>query len=184
MAHVVVVAVPVKDPTRGKSRLRVDGDEGVETLIRDLAQGVLRAGAPRHTYLVGRGVDFDRWASDVGAIWFAVETGSLNGDLDAARAALDPDLFIVALGDLQQPEGLGVFDFVPDAVTLVPDHHGTGTSVLAVPRGHFDFQFGLNSAARHRAEAERQGLTLIELANSPWRFDLDEPIDRVIRGQE
>jgi 2-phospho-L-lactate guanylyltransferase len=63
-------------------------------------------------------------------------------------------------------------------VTIVTDHHGTGTNVLALPTGlDFHFSYGANSASLHRREAERLGCPVTTVSDSPWRFDVDEPDD-------
>jgi 2-phospho-L-lactate guanylyltransferase (CobY/MobA/RfbA family) len=149
----------------------------VESLITTLADGVLRACQPLPTFVVGSGVAVEAIAARGAALFLDVAEGSLNADLTIARERIDAALTVVVLGDLVQPQGLGSYDFRRDVVTLVTDHHGSGTSVLAVPRGDFVFAFGPNSAAAHRAEAARRGWVVEELSSSPWRHDLDERAD-------
>jgi 2-phospho-L-lactate guanylyltransferase (CobY/MobA/RfbA family) len=149
----------------------------VESLITTLANGVLRACQPRPTFVVGSGVAVADIAACGEATFLDVSEGSLNADLTTARQRIDAELTVVVLGDLVQPQGLGSYDFRRDVVTLVTDHHDSGTSVLAVPRGDFVFAFGPNSAAAHRAEAARLGWPVEELPTSPWRHDLDERAD-------
>ena len=80
-------------------------------------------------------------------------------------------------GDIREPQGLG--EFIPTAtVTIVSDHHGTGTNVLVVPtQVDFRFHYGQGSAQAHRDEAQRLGLDVDVIVNSPWRFDVDEASD-------
>jgi len=61
-------------------------------------------------------------------------------------------------------------------ITIVTDHHGLGTNVMALPTGlDFHFAYGGHSASLHQREAERVGVELTVVTNSPWRFDVDEP---------
>jgi len=70
-------------------------------------------------------------------------------------------------------------EFEPaDGVTIVTDHHGTGTNVLTLPTGlDFHFSYGADSASAHHREAERLGCRVALVTDSPWRFDVDEPED-------
>ena len=81
----------------------------------------------------------------------------LNDAVQRAYGALQSrfERLIIVHGDLRHPEGLGAFD-PDDAVTIVTDHHGLGTNVLALPTGlDFHFAYGADSAipapARGRA---------------------------------
>jgi 2-phospho-L-lactate guanylyltransferase (CobY/MobA/RfbA family) len=170
----VAALVPLRDPATGKSRLRLgDPSLDVELLIVTLATGVLKACAPLPTFLVGSGTRLADIAKDAGVLFLDIATGSLNGDLEEARRQVHADLTVVALGDIRHPTGIGAFSFPAECVTLVTDHHGTGTSVVAAPGTTFAYAFGANSAGAHRAEAQRRGLNVVELADSPWRADLD-----------
>jgi 2-phospho-L-lactate guanylyltransferase len=80
-------------------------------------------------------------------------------------------------GDLRSPEGLGSFNPV-EGITIVTDHHGRGTNVLALPTGlDFHFAYGSDSAQLHVLEAQRLGIDVTLIKDSPWRFDVDEPSD-------
>jgi 2-phospho-L-lactate guanylyltransferase len=84
---------------------------------------------------------------------------------------------VVAHGDLAHPSGLGSAEF-GEGVTIVPDRHGDGTNVLAVPTdGAFDYAYGQGSAARHAQEAARRGWSVTWWRDSPWGLDVDTPDD-------
>ena len=86
---------------------------------------------------------------------------------------------IVAHGDLPRATNLArCADF--DGVTLVPDRHGDGTPVAAVPTGAgFRFAYGPGSFAAHVAEAERLGVAWRSLLDPDLAWDVDDPEDLV-----
>jgi 2-phospho-L-lactate guanylyltransferase (CobY/MobA/RfbA family) len=103
----------------------------------------------------------------------------LNDAVQRAYGALQSrfERLVIVHGDLRTPAGLGSFDPGP-GVTIVTDHHGRGTNVMALPTGlDFHFAYGANSAELHRREAERVGARVTVVTDSPWRFDVDEPDD-------
>ena len=66
------------------------------------------------------------------------------------------------------------------AIGIAPDRHGTGTNALSLPlpdASGFQFAFGSDSFARHRAEAARLGLSLVEIRRPGLATDIDEPDD-------
>jgi 2-phospho-L-lactate guanylyltransferase (CobY/MobA/RfbA family) len=109
------------------------------------------------------------------------EAAGLNDAVQRAYGALESrfERLIIVHGDLRDPDGLGSFN-PDDAVTIVTDHHGLGTNVMALPTGlDFHFAYGANSATLHQREAERLGCRVTVVVDSPWRFDVDEPDDLV-----
>ena len=65
-------------------------------------------------------------------------------------------------------------------ITLVSDRYGNGTNVMALPTGiGFRFSYGPGSFARHRAEAERIGISVRILDRPDLAWDVDEPADVV-----
>jgi 2-phospho-L-lactate guanylyltransferase (CobY/MobA/RfbA family) len=118
------------------------------------------------------------FARDCQADVFLSPSQSLNGSVsDAYRSIEHFDQFIIVHGDLRHPDGLGVFE-PPEGVTIITDHHRTGTNVLSLPAGlDFHFSYGKDSALAHEHEALRLGVPLHVVTNSPWRFDVDEPED-------
>lgn len=101
----------------------------------------------------------------------AVEAGVEHlGGLGAVRV-------VVAHADLPLAGHLGrIGRFV--GVTVVPDRHGKGTNVLAVPtEAGFPFSYGPGSFLRHIAEAHRLGLTVRVVREPGLMHDIDVPRD-------
>jgi len=68
----------------------------------------------------------------------------------------------------------------PGSLAIAPDRHGRGTNALSLPLPEardFTFAFGTDSFARHRAEAERLGLTIETIHSHGLAHDIDEPAD-------
>ena len=174
----VGVIVPLRSFDRAKSRLRAVAGLDVRRLVEELARAVVLSARPRDTFVATDDDDVARWARALGAGVVLTPPG-LNAAVGAAyrRIADVVDVAVVAHGDLVDPAGLG--DFLPEpGVTVVADHHGTGTTVLVVPTGaDFRFCFGPSSRTHHEREAARLGLAWRTVTDSPWRFDVDEPSD-------
>jgi len=83
----------------------------------------------------------------------------------------------VAHADLAEPTPFAwVADF--DGVTIVPDRHGGGTNVMALPaNAAFEFAYGDGSRARHEREARARGLALRVVDDASLGWDVDEPSD-------
>jgi 2-phospho-L-lactate guanylyltransferase len=176
----VAVVVPIRSFRAGKGRLAgvLSPDERAR-LGRTMAQRVLDAAAPLPVYVVTSDADVAVFASDNGAKVVA-DPGSLNGAADAGRAAVAADGFdmvIVAHADLAHPTPFAwVADF--DGVTIIPDRHGGGSNVMALPtRAPFDFAYGDGSRARHEAEATARGLAVRVHNDASLGWDVDEPDD-------
>jgi 2-phospho-L-lactate guanylyltransferase len=176
----VAVVVPIRSFRAGKGRLAgVLSDADRAALARTLAQRVLDAAAPLPVYVVTSDDDVAAFASDNGAKVIA-DPGSLNAAADAGRAAVAADGFamvIVAHADLAQPTPFAwIADF--DGVTLVPDRHGGGSNLIALPTdAAFTFAYGDGSRARHEAEARTRGLALRVVDDASLAWDVDEPDD-------
>ena len=174
------MVVPIRSFRAGKGRLAgVLSPEERAALARRLAQGVLAAAAPLPVYVVTGDDEVAAFASDNGAKVVA-DPGSLNAAADAGRAAVAADGFdtvIVAHADLAAPTPFAwVADF--DGVTLVPDRHGGGSNVIALPtRAEFNFAYGDGSRARHEDEARVRGLALRVVEDASLGWDVDEPSD-------
>ena len=171
--------VPLKQFDLAKERLRAGGTNDVTSLARTLAVGVLRNCAPRHVVVVSESADVSRFAEEHDAeVWHSTAS-SLNEAVQGAYEGLSDrfERLLIVHGDLRTPGGLGSFD--PAAgITIVTDHHGLGTNVLALPTGlDFHFAYGIDSASLHVREAERLGVEVTLIEDSPWRFDVDEPSD-------
>ncbi len=173
--------VPLKRFDTAKERLRQGGIDEVSSLARRLARGVLASCAPRHVIVLSESEVVTSFAADLGAEVLESSSSSLNEAVQHAYRVLSErfDRLVVVHGDLRSPEGLGQFEPEP-GVTIVADHHGTGTNVLVVPTGlGFRFAYGADSAQRHLLEAQRLGIAWRLVSDSPWRFDVDEPQDLV-----
>jgi 2-phospho-L-lactate/phosphoenolpyruvate guanylyltransferase len=173
------IVVPIKRFDVAKERLRQSGVADVTSLARSLAAGVVEASAPRHVVVVSESEDVTQFAEEYGAEALELESTGLNGAMRGAYGALARrfEFLILVHGDLRFPEGLGTFVFEP-GITVVTDHHGAGTNVLALPTGlDFQFQYGPGSLSRHVEEAKRLGIDFRVIRDSPWRFDVDEAGD-------
>lgn len=171
--------LPLKTFELAKERLRVGGTDEVTQLARAMALAVLQSCAPRRVVVLSESDAISHFAKEHGADVYESSSTSLNEAVQGAYQVVGEhfERLIIVHGDLRRPEGLGLFDPKP-GVTIVTDHHGTGTNVLALPTGlNFRFFYGPDSAHRHEAEALRLGVDFHVVANSPWRFDVDEPSD-------
>lgn len=177
----VAVVVPVKSFELAKGRLarRLDADHRGR-LARQLAARVLEAAGGLERWVACDSDEVARWAREQGAGVLRHPEPGLNPAVSHAVAELGRrgvGRVIVAHGDLPLARDITwVGDF--DGVTIVPDRRGDGTNVLAVPTGAgFTFAYGPQSAARHRAEAERLGLPLRVVPDEALGWDVDTPDD-------
>ncbi len=171
--------LPLKAFDLAKERLRVGGADEVTQLARAMALAVLQSCAPRRVVVLSESHAITQFAEEHGADVYESSSMSLNEAVQGAYKAVGEhfERLIIVHGDLRRPEGLGLFDPKP-GVTIVTDHHGTGTNVMALPTGlNFRFAYGPDSAHRHEREAIRLGLALHVVTDSPWRFDVDVPSD-------
>ena len=175
------VVIPVKSFDLAKERLAgALGSQQRAELARTMAEGVVAAGRPLPTFVVCGANDVAEWAVSVGAgvIWLA-EPGLNRAVAHACGelAARGYGRAIIAHGDLPLATSLAwVADF--DGVTIVPDRRGEGTNVMAVPLDvEFEFHYGPDSAAAHRAEANRRGLAMRVMADRSLGWDVDTPAD-------
>jgi 2-phospho-L-lactate guanylyltransferase (CobY/MobA/RfbA family) len=171
--------VPLKRFDVAKTRLRTGGSQEVDALAHYLATNVLLNCAPRHVIVLSESDGITRFAQDLGVEVIETDAADLNDAAQRAYALLTHrfDQLIFVHGDLRDPAGLSLFH-PPPGVTIVTDHHGTGTNVLALPTGlDFRFNYGVGSAQLHEKEAQRIGTSCEVIVDSPWRFDVDEPGD-------
>lgn len=171
--------IPLKQFDLAKERLRVSQVASVTELAKQLATRVIASCAPRHTIVLSESDAISKFALALGCEVLRNDATDLNGAVQRAYGALQSRFgrLIIVHGDLRYPEGLGTFE-PGEGITIITDHHGLGTNVLALPTGlDFHFSYGANSAALHAREAQRLGVTLTIVTDSPWRFDVDEPKD-------
>ncbi len=173
------IVIPLKRFDVAKERLRASNIESVTELARALATKVIVNCRPRATFVVSESDEVTEFAEGLGCDVLRSDALGLNDAVQRAYGGLQSryERLIIVHGDLLHPEGLGVFE-PGDGVTIVTDHHGLGTNVLALPTGlDFHFFYGADSANRHRREANRLGAAVTMVSDSPWRFDVDEPGD-------
>lgn len=177
----VAVLIPVKSFAAAKLRLSpaLDGPARAE-LARAMAERVLGAAAPLPVAVVCDDPLVASWAERLGAevVWRpgrGLNPAVTDGVAHLARRG--HRRVIVAHADLPLARTLAwVADF--DGVTLVPDRHGDGTNVAAVPTGAgFTFAYGAGSFDRHRAEAVRLDLPLRVVREPRLGWDVDRPAD-------
>lgn len=175
------VVIPVKAFAHAKRRLAgVLAAADRADLARRMAETVIRAAGPLPVAVVCDDDEVRAWAAALGVEVVWTPGLGLNGAVEAGvdhwgRAG--HDRAIVAHADLPLARSLAwVADF--DGVTLVPDRHGDGTNVAAVPTGAgFRFAYGAGSARRHGAEAERLGLPVRVADDDRLGWDVDVPED-------
>ena len=171
--------IPLKRFDLAKERLRVNNTASVTELAQQLATHVIANCAPRHTIVLSESDEISQFASAQGCEVLRSDATDLNDAVQRAYGALQSrfERLIIVHGDLRHPEGLGSFE-PGEGITIVTDHHGLGTNVMALPTGlNFRFSYGANSASLHRREAERLGCPITVVTDSPWGFDVDEPED-------
>jgi 2-phospho-L-lactate guanylyltransferase (CobY/MobA/RfbA family) len=170
------ILVPLKRFDIAKDRLRRAGALNVSGVARQLALGVVAACHPRKVIILSESSEISKFAKECGEESFESDAASLSDAVQRAYEALGHrfDWLFIVHGDLREPQGLGSYEPV-DGITIVTDHHGTGTNVLILPTGlAFRFGYGPNSAEYHQREAKRLGVTSRLVTDSPWRFDVDE----------
>lgn len=175
----LLFVLPLRSLEGAKQRLREEGRADVTPLVRAMARAVIAACAPRPVLVVTDDDETARFAETGGALVLRHGAPGLNAAVRAGYRAAEGafDTVAVVPGDLIYPEGLGGYEFAPDA-TLVADHHGTGTALLVLPAGlDPEFFYGPDSAAAHRRELGSRGLVVHELTHSPWAYDLDRVED-------
>jgi 2-phospho-L-lactate guanylyltransferase len=171
--------IPLKRFDLAKERLRVANADAVTDLAKLLATGVITSCRPRHTIVLSESDEIAEFAAALDCEVLRSEATDLNEAVQRAYGALQSrfERLIIVHGDLAHPEGLASFN-PDDAVTIVTDHHGLGTNVMALPTQlDFHFAYGANSALLHQREADRLGCRVTLVTDSPWRFDVDEPSD-------
>jgi 2-phospho-L-lactate guanylyltransferase (CobY/MobA/RfbA family) len=171
--------IPLKRFDLAKERLRANNVASVTELAQRLATQVLLSCRPRHIIVLSESDEITAFARALDCEVLQSDATGLNDAVQRAYGALGGrfERLIIVHGDLRDPEGLGTFEPL-EAITIVTDHHGLGTNVMALPTGlDFHFAYGERSASLHQREAERLGYSATVVADSPWRFDVDEPGD-------
>lgn len=157
-------------------------------LARELAARVIHAGGELPVSVVCDDHEVASFAESLGAGVIWTPGLGLSGAVEAGverLASVGATTVVVSHADLpfaetfahigqQEGEGAGF----ERSVTIVPDRLFDGTNVIAVPaRAGFHFSYGVSSFHRHRAEAERLGLTVEVVEDRSLAADVDLPTD-------
>jgi 2-phospho-L-lactate guanylyltransferase (CobY/MobA/RfbA family) len=171
--------LPLKQFDLAKDRLRKDSTLNVNELAEQLARGVIESCGTRKVIVLSECSQITSFATELGIEVIESNSSGLNEAVSNAYGALTSryEQLHVVHGDLKNPNGLR--DFSPPApITIVSDHHGSGTNILSLPTGlDFHFHYGVGSRMLHEQEAGRLGVGYLTVLDSPWGFDVDEPSD-------
>ena len=175
--------IPAKPPGAGKTRLSGPLDDAaraalVERMLAHVLETALASDPVDHVCLLGA----DRPGLPGGLVRLDDPGGGLNPALAHAlshAATQGASRVIVLPADLPQLAAADISLLAvapPGTVAIAPDRHGLGTNALSLPlpaAAGFVFAFGEDSFARHRAEAERLGLTVETVHNLRLERDVD-----------
>ena len=179
--------VPVKAPGEGKQRLAGALDPGqrdmiVRAMLARVVAAIRGAKGVDRLVLVGP----TRLGADPAIPLLPEPGGGLNPAVSAgfAHAAAQGASRVIVLHadlpDLTPADCEALANPSAGAMAIAPDRHGKGTNALSLPlpaaRG-FQFAFGSDSLARHRFEAARLGLALVDVIRPGLARDIDEPDD-------
>lgn len=173
--------VPVKAFSDAKARLAaVLGDAERERLARWTAARVLAAAGELPTYVACDDEQVATWAGEHGAaiLWHPGVglNAAVNNSVADLREAGVTDV-IVAHGDLPRAHSLASLT-EPGTITLVPDRHGDGTNVIALPTDlQFRFAYGPGSFQRHLDAAIAAGHSVRVRRDPLLAADIDTPAD-------
>lgn len=182
----VAVLVPVKSFRDAKVRLAPAlSPERRAQLARDMANRVVASAGNLPVAVVCDDREVASWARSAGALVIWEPGRGLNGAVQEGVRRLGDlgvQLAIVAAGDLPLATDLSwIADFL--GITIVPDRHGDGSNVIAVPpSAGFSFSYGPGSFARHVGEAKRTGAPVRIVHDSPLAWDVDVPEDLAFVG--
>jgi 2-phospho-L-lactate guanylyltransferase len=177
------VVIPLRSIAFGKERLGAAlPDDERAALAAGMALTVVQAAGDRPVVIVSSAPDVIATAASLG-ITSIPDPGSLDAAADAGRTwarTRGYERVIIAHADLPLAASFDAVDgdgAAPVAV-IVPDHRDDGTPVLSIPTAaEFTFAYGLGSAARHIAEAQRSGLEVRIVRDFALAFDVDTPDD-------
>ena len=178
------VLVPVKSFHDAKVRLAPALSPARRAqLARRMADKVVASAGKLPVAVVCDDREVAGWARSAGALVIWEPGRGLNGAVqDGVRrlAGFGVELVIVAAGDLPLASDLSwVGDF--RGITIVPDRHGDGSNVIAVPASAgFSFSYGPGSFSRHLQEAKRTGVAFRVVRDTPLAWDVDVPDDLAV----
>lgn len=193
-----IAVVPVRDLSNAKTRLAgilspAKRQRLMQQMVRRVLSAALDAESILSVVVVSPDPNTRRWVSTaeppVVTLVQDPSAPGLNAAIDAGRVyaqAIGASAMVAIFGDLPLLTAAEVDELAQrDAeVVLAPDRHGTGTNALllrfgAPAAGEFHFQYGSSSFARHHAEAERLGLSVVTSIARGTACDLDTPDDWV-----
>jgi 2-phospho-L-lactate guanylyltransferase len=184
--------IPVKDPTRAKTRLAgLLAPEERQRLAWAMFEDVVRAVcAVKNTDRIvlvssyepaikkARAQSWDvlvegRQSSESASVdWASCQLAQMGFDL-VMRLPAD-----VPLAQAEDIDALFGCELRPPAALMVPSIDGTGTNaILRTPPSLFPSRFGPNSLALHKAEAERVRARCLIVENPRIALDIDSPLD-------
>lgn len=175
------VVVPIKAFHAAKARLAAAlGAPERAALARRMAATVLAAGAPLDRFVVCDDDEVAEFAVANHAKVLWMPDRGLNGAVEAGVAEVGDagyDHVVVAHSDLPLATRLPRLA-TAGTVTLVPDRHGDGTNVIALPTAlAFPFQYGPASFRHHSARAADLGVDLRVVRDPRLALDVDRPDD-------
>lgn len=175
------VVVPIKAFHAAKARLATAlGAQERAALARRMAATVLAAGAPLDRFVVCDDDEVAEFAVANHAKVLWMPDRGLNGAVEAGVAEVGDagyDHVVVAHSDLPLATRLPRLA-TAGTVTLVPDRHGDGTNVIALPTDlAFPFQYGPASFRHHSARAADLGVDLRVVRDPRLALDVDRPDD-------
>lgn len=175
------VVVPIKAFHAAKARLAAAlGAQERAALARRMAATVLAAGAPLDRFVVCDDDEVAEFAVANHAKVLWMPDRGLNGAVEAGVAEVGDagyDHVVVAHSDLPLATRLPRLA-TAGTVTLVPDRHGDGTNVIALPTAlAFPFQYGPASFRHHSARAADLGVDLRVVRDPRLALDVDRPDD-------
>lgn len=176
--------VPVKPPSRGKSRLAGLSDDVRRELAAAFALDTVTAAlAAERVGAVLVATDDAGFSSRLSALGCAAIPDGVAGDLNASLRqaaaeahrrwpALRPAALCADLPALRATDLDAALAEVGDGPAYVPDADGTGTTLYTAPTDRFDPRFGPGSRAAHDLRAAAVGLDAVSL-----RRDVDDVAD-------
>jgi 2-phospho-L-lactate guanylyltransferase len=180
----VAVLVPVKSFGDAKLRLAPAlSPERRAHLAREMAERVVSSAGRLPVAVVCDDREVAGWARSAGALVIWEPGRGLNGAVQEGVRRLGDlgvELVIVAAADLPLATDISwIAEF--HGITIVPDRHGDGTNVIAVPpSAGFNFSYGPGSFARHVGEANMTGVAVRIVRDGPLAWDVDVPDDLAI----
>lgn len=188
-----LILIPCKSFAAGKSRLApVLSPERRDALCRSFLANTVnlaeQLAARGDIHIVSSDPDVAYVASDLGLPCAGEDDRDLNSALTACVAAIvaraenaERNILILPIDlALNNQAAIAPVLKARAEIVIVPDRLDQGTNLLHLAANiatRFAFQYGENSFARHRAEAQRLGLAVEIMRDPALCFDVDTPAD-------